>query len=163
MIVEILLIPVIFFIRIFMSLNLSSSLKLVSIASLVVLTGCSSLNQSAVSPSLKQEVTTEFKADVEVGKKTTGKSTTTVILGFIKLGDSQFADGVSYGTGFSFSLGGAEGAKSAAAYKAIKAANADILVAPTYIVKEEGFGPIYTTIEAEVTGFAGTVKGVKQK
>jgi hypothetical protein len=163
MIVEILLIPVIFFIRIFMSLNLSSSLKLMSVASLVVLTGCSSLNQSAVSPSLKQEVTTEFKADVEVGKKTTGKSTTTVILGFIKLGDSQFADGVSYGTGFSFSLGGAEGAKSAAAYKAIKAANADILVAPTYIVKEEGFGPIYTTIEAEVTGFAGTVKSVKQK
>lgn len=144
-------------------MNLSSSLKLLSVASLVVLTGCSSLNQSAVSPSLKQEVTTEFKADVEVGKKTTGKSTTTVILGFIKLGDNQFADGVGYGTGFSLGLSGAEGAKSAAAYKAIKAANADILVAPTYVIKEEGFGPLYTTIEAEVTGFAGTVKGVKQK
>ncbi len=146
-----------------MSLNLSSSLKLLSVASLVVLTGCSSLNQSAVSPALEHRATSEFKADVEVGKKTTGKSTTTVILGFIKLGDNQFADGVGYGTGFSLGLSGAEGAKSAAAYKAIKAANADILVAPTYIVKEEGFGPIYTTIEAEVTGFAGTVKGVKQK
>jgi hypothetical protein len=146
-----------------MSLNLSSSLKLVSIASLVVLTGCSSMNQSAVSPALEHRATSEFKADIEVGKKTTGKSTTTVILGFIKLGDNQFADGVGYGTGFSLSLGGAEGAKSAAAYKAIKAANADILVAPTYVVKEEGFGPIYTTIEAEVTGFAGTVKSVKQK
>jgi hypothetical protein len=146
-----------------MSLNLSSSLKLLSVASLVVLTGCSSLNQSAVSPALEHRATSEFKADVEVGKKTTGKSTTTVILGFIKLGDNQFADGVGYGTGFSLGLSGAEGAKSAAAYKAIKAANADILVAPTYVIKEEGFGPLYTTIEAEVTGFAGTVKSVKQK
>ena len=144
-------------------MKMSTTLKLAALASLVALTGCSSLNQSAVSPAIEQKLVTEFKADVEVGKKTSAKSTTTVILGFIKLGDNQFADGVNYGTGFSIGFGSAEGAKSAAAYKAIKAANADILVAPTYVVKEDGFGFLYSTIEAEVTGFAGTVKSVKQK
>jgi hypothetical protein len=130
---------------------------------MTLLVGCSSLNQSAVSPAVASSVTADFKADIEVGKKTTAKSTTTVILGFIKLGDNEFADGVSYGTGFSLGLGGAEGAKSAAAYKAIKAANADILVAPSYVVKEDGFGFLYTTIEAQVTGFAGNIKSIKQK
>ena len=146
-----------------MSTFSKSSIKLLPIAILGLVTGCSSLNQSAVSPSLDQKIVTEFKADVEVGQKISGKSTTTVILGFIKLGDSEYADGVSYGTGYSFSLGGAEGAKAAAAYKAIKAAKADILVAPTYVVKENGFAPIFMTIDAEVTGYAGTVKSVKQK
>lgn len=144
-------------------MKLSSVFKLLPVAAMTLLVGCSSLNQSAVSPAVNSTVTADFKADVEVGKKTTAKSTTTVILGFIKLGDNEFADGVSYGTGFSLGLGGAEGAKSAAAYKAIKAANADILVAPTYVVKEDGFGFLYTTIEAQVTGFAGNIKSVKQK
>jgi hypothetical protein len=140
-----------------------SALRLLPVFIFSALSGCSSLNQSAVSPPIEHRVITEYITDMEVGRRISGKSTTTVILGFIKLGDSEYADGVSYGTGFSFSLGGAEGAKSAAAYKAIKAGKADILIAPTYVVREYGFSPIYTTIEAEVTGFAGTVKGVKQK
>ena len=151
------------FIERYVMISTKSIFKLVPVAAVALLVGCSSLNQSAVSPSVNTRVDADLKADIEVGKKTTAKSTTTVILGFIKLGDSEFADGVNYGTGFSIGLGGAEGAKSAAAYKAIKAANADILVAPTYIVKEEGFGPFYSTVEAQVTGFAGTIKGVKQK
>jgi hypothetical protein len=141
----------------------SSTLRFLPVFVFSALAGCSSLNQSAVSPPMEHRVITEYTTDVEVGPKISGKSTTILILGFIKLGDREYADGVGYGTGFNFSFGGAEGAKSAAAYKAVKAGKADILIAPTYIVREYGFSPIYTTIEAEVTGFAGNVKGVKQK
>jgi len=132
------------------------------------LTACASLNQSAQSPALNVKVTSEMSADIQVGAKTSGSSHTTVILGFIKLGDNKFADGVNFfseeGKGFSLGFASAaDDAKSAAAYKAIQSANADILVAPKYVVQEFNFLGIYKTYDADVTGFAGNIKSVKQK
>ena len=136
------------------------------ISASALLTGCSSLNQSTVSPALSTNIDSNLKADISVGQKISGKASTTVILGLIKLGDNKHADGVNYGTGGGLGLGGfglTEDTKSAAAYKAIKAAGADVLLAPTYVVTQNGFGFLYTKVDAEVTGYAGTVKGVKQQ
>ncbi len=143
-------------------MNLSKLALILSFPTLMV--GCSTLNQSAPSQALTSSVNVDFAADVEVGGITKGSSKTTILFGFIKLGDSKFADGVNYGTNkplFGFSA--AEDAKSAAAYKALKKSNADVLVAPRYTVDEFNFLHIFRTIDAEVTGYAGTIKAVKQK
>ena len=140
-------------------------LKLISALALsMAFVGCSSLNQSAPSTGLSSSVEADFAADIELGPKATGRSKTTVILGFIKLGDSQFADGVNYGVGKpSFGFGATEDAKSAAAYKALQTNKSDSLVAPRYTVDEFNFLYIFRTIDAEVTGFTGKIKSVKQK
>ena len=130
----------------------------------MVMAGCSSLNQSAPSQALSSQVNADFSADVEVGSITKGKSHTTILFGFITFGDSKFADGVNDGTSKpSFGFSPAEDAKSAAAYNALKKSNADILVAPRYTVDDFNFLNIFRTIDAEVTGYAGTIKSVKQK
>jgi len=140
-------------------------LKLISALALsMAFVGCSSLNQSAPSSGMKSSIEADFSPEIEVGPKATGRSKTTVILGFIKLGDSQYADGVNYGVGKpSFGFGATEDAKSAAAYKALQTNKSDILVAPRYTVDEFNFLYIFRTIDAEVTGFTGKIKSVKQK
>jgi hypothetical protein len=145
-------------------MNKKTSIALVSTAVFALLGGCTSLNQSVVSKPISISVEKTFTPDIEVGKKTSGTANTTVILGLIKLGDSQFADGVNYSAGGALSLGSfgiAEDTKSAAAYKAIKSAGADVLIAPTYVVTKNGIPLLFTRVKAEVTGFAGTVKSVK--
>jgi hypothetical protein len=125
---------------------------------------CSTFNQSAPSQGLQSQINADFAADIEVGSVTKGRSRTIVLLGFITLGDSKYADGVNYGVSKpSFGFGATEDAKSAAAYNALKKTNADILVAPRYTVDEFNFLGIYRTIDAEVVGFSANIKSVKQK
>ena len=141
------------------------SIKLLSALALsVTFVGCSSLNQSAPSNALQSSIEADFKPEIEIGPITTGRSKTTVIFGFIKFGDSQYADGVNYGVGKpSFGSGAIEEAKSAAAYKALQANKSDLLVAPKYTVDEFNFLNIFRTFDAEVTGYSGKIKSVKQK
>lgn len=140
-------------------------IKIACAAALLASTvACTTLNQSAPSQGLQSQVSADFAADVEVGNLAKGRSRTVVILGFITLGDSKFADGVNYGVNKpSFGFGATEDTKSAAAYNALKKTNADILVAPRYTVDEFNFFGIYKTIDAEVVGYSGTIKSVKQK
>ena len=126
------------------------------VLALLALSGCSTVNQSAPSSFAGPTVTSCLNAETEVGGAISGSSTTTRILGLIKFGDSEFADGVGYGVGgFSLGLSDAEDTKAAAAYKAIKKANADTVVAPKYVVDEYNFFGLYKTTTATITGKAG--------
>ena len=130
----------------------------------VMMVGCSTLNQSANSEGMTSRLNVDFAADIDVGSLTKGQSHTTILFGIFTFGDSKFADGVNYGTNkTSFGFSPSEDAKSAAAYNALKKTNADILVAPRYTVEEFNFLNIFKTIDAEVTGYSGTIKSVKQK
>ena len=147
-------------------------MKKVLIASTLVLagalSGCSSLNTSAPSLPLTGGVSTDIKADIEVGEKITGEASVTQLFGLLTLGaEKTYADGVAYGVNGSSSsflpIGGAslvEKTKANAAYNAITASGADVIVAPRYTVKEEGYG-FFGTIEVTVEGYKGTIKSIK--
>jgi hypothetical protein len=130
--------------------------KLLTLAAIFALAGCTSLNQSAPSSWSGPKVDNCLNAETQVGGDTSGTSTTTRILGFIKFGDSEYADGVGYGvSSFGLGLSDAEDTKAAAAYKAIKKSGADTLVAPKYVVEEYNFFGIYKTTKATVNGRSG--------
>lgn len=129
------------------------------------MTGCSSLNVSSSPVPLNGSVGTDIKADIEVGEKITGQSSATKVLFFTMNDDTEFADGMEYGNGggSAFSLGGLDpvaSVKSAAAYNAISASGADVIVAPRYTVKKNDY-LVYGTIDVTVEGYKGTIKSVK--
>ena len=82
----------------------------------------------------------------------------------IKLGgDTQFADGVTYGGGeggFALGIDPVASAKSAAAYKAVMSSGADLIVAPRYEVSVEDYF-VYKTVNVKVTGKKGTVTAIR--
>jgi len=151
-------------------------LKKILIASSLVLagalSGCSSLNTSAPSMPLTGTVQTEVKADIEVGEKITGQSSVTQLFGLLTLGaDKEYADGIAYGVTpsggaglpliSSFTGGDLVGkVKAAAAYNAVTDSGADIIIAPRYTVKKEGYG-FFGTIDVTVEGYKGTIKSIK--
>ncbi|MBJ7548876.1 hypothetical protein JHC42_18745, partial [Pseudomonas sp. OA3] len=51
-------------------------------------------------------------------------------------------------------------AKSAAAYKAVKASGADVIVAPRYEVNVQDYF-VYKTVSVNVTGNKGTVTSIR--
>ncbi|MCG2582162.1 hypothetical protein ACQUWM_16665 [Marinobacter sp. DUT-3] len=129
------------------------------------MTGCSSLNVSSSPVPLNGSVATDIKADIEVGEKITGQSSATKVLFFTMSDDNEFADGMEYGNGggSAFGLGGLDpvsAVKSAAAYNAISASGADVIVAPRYTVKKNDY-VVYGTIDVTVEGYKGTIKSVK--
>ena len=129
------------------------------------MSGCSSLNVSSNPVPLHGSVTTDIKADIEVGEKITGKSSATKILFFTMSDDSEYADGMTYGNGggSGLGLGGLDpvsAVKSAAAYDAIKTSGADVIVAPRYIVKKNDY-LVYGTIDVTVEGYKGTIRSVE--
>jgi hypothetical protein len=87
------------------------------------------------------------------------------LFGFLKFGgDSQFADGVSYGgqSGGLSSLGldPVSAVKSAAAYKAVKSSGADLIVAPRYEVNEENYF-IFKKVSVTVKGNKGNIRSIR--
>lgn len=129
------------------------------------LTGCSSLNVSSSPVPLHGTVSTDIKADIDVGEKITGQSSATKIFVFTLSDDSEYADGMEYGNGggSAFGLGGLDpvaAVKSAAAYNAISASGADVIVAPRYTVKKNDYF-VYGTIDVTVEGYKGMIKSVK--
>lgn len=78
-------------------------------------------------------------------------------------GDTQFADGVTYGGGeggFALGLDPVASAKSAAAYKAVKASGADVIVAPRYEVNVQDYF-VFKTVNVSVTGKKGSVTSIR--
>lgn len=133
----------------------------------VALAGCSTMHQSVPSSTLEPTIKTPLQADVSVGQEISGEASANVLFSFITLGGpTQFADGVTYGTGSgglaSFLPSTVAGLKSAAALKAVQSANADFIVDPRYTVNVSGFGPIYKTVNVRVTGHAGMINGYSQ-
>ncbi len=147
-------------------------MKKVLIASSLIfagaLTGCSSLNTSAPSLPLSGAVSTDVKADIEVGEKITGQSSATKVLFFTLGAESEYADGVAYsagatngGSALPFAMPNpVESVKAAAAYNAIQESGADVIVAPRYTVQQDDY-VVFGTINVTVEGYKGTIKSVK--
>lgn len=134
------------------------------VPTLLVLAGCSSSNHSAPSAYAGPVLSSCLNAETEVGGPISGRSKTTRILGFIKFGDKEYADGVGYGVrSFSLGLSDAEDTKAAAAYKAIKQSGADTMIAPKYDVVEYNLLGLYKTTTAVVSGRAGKMGRITQK
>ena len=130
---------------------------------LTSMTGCLSLNENAVSaPYCAKTKTPIFEPTVTVGEKTTGTATGTTILGIFWLGPSEFADGVEYNGGlFEFLYSSTTQVKAAAAYAAIKASKADILVGPKYVIEKTDYF-IFSTLKATVSGYKGKIENFAQ-
>lgn len=125
---------------------------------------CASHNMSQPTAPLMGEVGTQLEADVAVGAEITGESSINVLFGWLKVGgDTQFADGVTYGqaggTGSLIGFDPIASAKAAAAYKAVKNSGADLIVAPRYFVDIEDY-VVFKTIRARVEGHKGTVRKI---
>ena len=134
-------------------------------AAVVVLatTGCMSHNVSQPNAPIAGTVTADLKANIDVGGEITGQSTSNILFGVLKIsGDSQFADGVSYGgPAPAFSLPDPISAtKAAAAYKAVKSSGSDLIVAPRYAVSVQDYF-IFKKVNVTVTGNKGSIKNIR--
>ncbi|QTF09412.1 hypothetical protein HC231_16990 [Brenneria izadpanahii] len=142
---------------------MNNKLKLAAAAFAVsLLAGCSSYNTSQPTSALVGNVESTVKADIQVGEKIQGEATANVLMGFIKWGEGDnYVDGVNYGTGGALSFADASGSvKSAATYNAVKAAGADLIVAPRYEVTTKNYG-VFKQIHVVVRGYKGTIVSVK--
>ncbi len=113
--------------------------------------GCSTYYQSFYQPGLE---TTNFRLEIEKlsNKEISGEGYSSYILGFIKVsGESEFADGVTYGAGTS---GEYADLKSAAAYDAIMKNGCDVIIAPRYIV-ETSNAFFFRSVTVKVYGYPG--------
>lgn len=128
--------------------------------------GCVSYNVSQPSSPIDSTVKADLKANVAVGDAISGQSSVNILFGFLKFGgDNQFADGVSYGGDTAAGLGGlgldpVSAVKSAAAFKAIKASGADLIVAPRYEINEENYF-IFKKVSVTVKGNAGSIRSIQ--
>lgn len=133
------------------------------VAVVLVTSGCMSHNVSQPNAPIAGSVTADLKANIEVGGEIKGQSSSNILFGVLKIsGDSEFADGVTYGGQASaFSLPDPVSAiKAAAAYKAVKDSGADLIVAPRYAVSVEDYF-IFKAVNVTVTGNKGTIKSIR--
>ncbi|MBC3958066.1 MULTISPECIES: hypothetical protein [Pseudomonas] len=142
--------------------------KSAAVATLIATTtGCVSYNVSQPTAPLEGSVKTDLKADVKVGGIISGESSTNILFNFLSIGgDTQFADGVTYGGA---SGGGGLGlalpdpvstTKAAAAYKAVKSSGADLIVAPRYEVSVKDYF-IFKQVGVKVTGNKGSINSIR--
>lgn len=133
-----------------------------SVASLLAVTifcaGCESTHRLTASAPLSANLkTAPLKANITVGEKIQGNATTYTVLGLFKFGDNEYADGVDYGvSGFASFFDAYGDAKSAAAYKATTSHNADVIIAPRYVIKEKNYF-FYKRVDVLVEGYRGTI------
>ena len=120
---------------------------------LVGLNSCTRLTQTArlaEGPVVLGVDTIRAHVDVDTTTSLIGMASTTHILGFIRLGDNEFADYPGINLGFNRNTR----EKRAAVYQALDGTNADVLVNPKYIVREQrAFFFRKTTVQ--VAGFGG--------
>ena len=142
-------------------------LKCVALATVIAgASGCVSYNISQPSAPIDSVVKADLKADVAVGEAISGQSSVNILFGFLQFGgDSEFADGVAYGGDSGGALGGlgfdpVSAVKSAAAYKAVKASGADLIVAPRYEVSEENYF-IFKKVAVTVKGNKGNIRSIR--
>ena len=137
---------------------------LISSAALFAAVSCQSTNISKPSSPISSVIKADLKADIAIGAEISGSSSASVLFNVFKFGaDSKFADGVNYSVnGGSVSLLGVstvDQVKAAAAYNACHENNADILVAPRYIVEIDDFF-VFKTINVTVTAKKGTITNI---
>lgn len=120
---------------------------------LAAFNSCTQLTQSAKlaeGPVVLAIDTIRAHVDVDTTQTLIGMSSTTHVLGVIRLGDNKFADYPGLNLGF----GGPIREKKAAVYKALEGTDADVLINPKYIVRENrAFFFRKTTVQ--VAGFGG--------
>lgn len=146
---------------------MNAILKFLALSTLAVAaTGCTSYNISQPSSPIDSQVKADLKADVAVGEAISGQSSINILFGFLQFGgDSQFADGVAYGGESGGALGGlgldpVSAVKSAAAFKAVKASGADLIVAPRYEVSEENYF-VFKKVSVTVKGNKGNIRSIR--
>ncbi len=146
---------------------MNALLKCVALATVIAgASGCVSYNISQPSAPIDSVVRADLKADVTVGEAISGQSSVNILFGFLKFGgDSEFADGVAYGGDGGGALGGlgfdpVSAVKSAAAYKAVKASGADLIVAPRYEVSEENYF-VFKKVAVTVKGNKGNIRSIR--
>ena len=135
---------------------------------ILMLSGCASLTKSQFSAPFTPGpiVNAPIKADIAIGEKISGKASSTTIFKIFKLGSSgKYASGVNYGIngglgGFVYDPFSAD--KEAAAYDAVTNSNADIILAPEYIIEVTDY-LIFSKVHVTVTGYKGTIKGLKSE
>ncbi|BCT32309.1 MULTISPECIES: hypothetical protein [Pseudomonas] len=148
-------------------INVKAIFKLLALSTLVAAaTGCTSYNISQPSSPIDSQVKADLKADVAVGEAISGQSSVNILFGFLQFGgDSQFADGVTYGGDTGGGLGGlgldpVSAVKSAAAFKAVKSSGADLIVAPRYEVSEENYF-VFKKVSVTVKGNKGSIRSIR--
>ncbi|CAD5109171.1 hypothetical protein [Zestomonas carbonaria] len=126
--------------------------------------GCTSYNINQPTAPVAGEVKADLTADVKVGEAISGQSNVNILFGFLKLGgDSQFADGVTYGGDSGSALAvfdPVSSAKAAAAFKAVKSSGADLIVAPRYEVTVNDYF-VFKQVEVKVTGNKGSISSIR--
>jgi uncharacterized protein YceK len=139
-----------------------SSIAVLFVLLMVLVSGCSTLNQSQHSSNLQITTVAPLQADIEVGKKISGSASMTRILGIFNFGPNEYVDGVNYGDGGNslFTFSNYNELKGAAAYVAVTAAKADVIIAPQYIVQQNNY-ILFKTINVTVNGYEGNIKGFK--
>ncbi len=142
-------------------------ISVLSLLFLILASGCSSLHKSQPSSGLSISPVTskELHADitVNINKKLSGAVSRTKIFGITTSGPKHYSDGVAFSGsgGFLNSFFGSDDLKAAAAFKAMNKSDADVLVAPQYIVSEEGFLFFYSKVSVKVTGYPGVIKKIE--
>ena len=135
-----------------------------AVAAAFVMTGCMSTHTNDAANGAKVDVTKTFTADVTVGQKAvSGEATVHNVLGLFTFGVSEFADDAfvsTTGPVLQLAVSPVDAAKQGAAYKACAAAKADTILAAKYKLEIKDFF-VYKCVNCKVTGFPGTVKGVK--
>ncbi|MFY1665560.1 hypothetical protein [Pseudomonas sp. Pseu.R1] len=141
--------------------------QMAAVATLIATTsGCVSYNMSQPVASLSGDVTTDLKADVKVGETIQGESSSNILFGWLNIGgDTQFADGVTYGGASGGGMGlplpdPVSQAKAAAAYKAVKSSGSDLIVAPRYEVTVNDYF-IFKQVNVKVTGNKGSIQSIR--
>lgn len=140
-------------------------ISLTLILFVALMSGCATKNTSQYINPYAGATTSSLEADVSVGAEISGTSSATIIMGLFSVGaDTKFADGVSYSANSSGSslpfFDSVGDIKAAATYNAITDANADVLVAPRYVVDVKNYF-IFKKVKVEVTGYKGTLNGIK--
>ncbi|MBK8972854.1 MAG: hypothetical protein IPM37_16530 [Hahellaceae bacterium] len=132
--------------------------------------GCASHNISQPSAPIQSVISAPLEADIELGQDISGDSNATILFGIFLLGqDNKYADGITYTTGqstvdrgfFGGVLGQAiDGTKAAAAYKAVTASGADVIVAPRYVIDTQDY-VILKQVSVSVKGKAGKIQNIR--
>ena len=148
------------------------ALSIVAGAVAMLVTGCSTIEASKVGTQVSVGIPVLVKPQIETKNQViSGSATVHSILGIFTWGPNAQAVGVNYGVGSDFT-GGALGdllsftskseivARNAAAYEATTKANADIILAPQYVLTTKDYF-LYKSINCKVKGFPGFVKGIE--
>ena len=125
------------------------------------LSACSMVTQSVQTPVLEPTIQHNKQANIQVGRRVVASAHGTVLFGFLSLSpENHFAEGVNYGVASTPLWDFAGGLKAAAAYKAIRSDNADILLAPVYEVQVNDYF-LWKTYKVSVKAYTGHITGIR--